>query len=91
MGQDVDKNIMIYEPCGCAKCDNTGFKGRIGVYEIMNMSPELKKIISKREGADRLKEKAMEEGMRTLRMSGSDYVLEGITSFAELVKISFDV
>lgn len=91
MGQDVDQEITIYEPCGCSKCDNTGFKGRIGVYEIMTMTPALKKIISKHEGADILKEQAMKEGMRTLRMSGSDYVLDGTTSFAELVKISFDV
>lgn len=91
MGQDVDKKITIYEPCGCAKCDNTGYKGRIGVYEIMTMTPALKKIISKREGADILKEQAMQEGMRTLRMSGSEYVLDGTTSFSELVKISFDV
>ena len=91
MGQDVDQEITIYEPCGCSKCDNTGFKGRIGVYEIMTMTPALKKIISKHEGADILKEQAMKEPMRTLRMSGSDYVLDGTTSFAELVKISFDV
>lgn len=91
MGQDTEKEITIYEPCGCSKCDNTGFKGRIGVYEIMTMTPTLKTLISKREGADILKEQAMKEGMRTLRMSGSDYVLDGTTSFAELVKISFDV
>lgn len=91
MGQDADKDITIYEPCGCPKCDNTGYKGRIGVYEIMRMTPALKQIISKRQGADILKEKAMQEGMRTLRMSGSEYVMDGTTSFAELVKISFDV
>lgn len=91
MGQPEDKELTIYEPCGCPKCDNTGYKGRIGVYEIMKMTPTLRKIISKREGAEVLKEKAMEEGMRTLRISGSEYVMDGITSFAELVKISFDV
>ncbi len=90
MGVDTAKDITIYEPCGCSKCENTGFKGRIGVYEIMRMSPALKKIISRREGADILKEKAIEEGMRTLRMSGSEYVLDGTTSFAEVVRISFD-
>ena len=60
------------------------------MYEIMRMSPALKKIISRREGADILKQKAIEEGMRTLRMSGSEYVLDGTTSFAEVVRISFD-
>lgn len=91
MDVDVAKEVTVYEPCGCAKCDNTGFKGRIGVYEIMRMSPEIKKIISKRLGADVLKEQAMKEGMRTLRMSGTEYVLDGTTSFAEMARISFDV
>lgn len=91
MGIAADENIAIYEPCGCAKCDNTGYKGRIGVYEIMKMSPNLKNIISKRQGADVLKEQAIKEGMRTLRMSGMEYVLDGTTSYSELVKISLDV
>lgn len=91
MGIPEDKPVTIYKPCGCAKCDNSGYKGRIGVYEIMTMSPELKTIISKRQGVDMIKKKAMEEGMRTLRMSGSEYVLDGTTSFAELMKISMDV
>lgn len=90
MGVDENKDVTIYEPCGCSKCDNVGYKGRIGVYEIMRMTPALKKIISARQGADILKDKAIEEGMRTLRMSGSEYVLEGITSYAEAVRISFD-
>ncbi len=90
MGVDESQEITIYEPCGCSKCDNVGYKGRIGVYEIMKMTPALKKIISSRQGADVLKEKAIEEGMRTLRMSGSEYVLEGITSYSEVVRISFD-
>ena len=90
MGVDVSQDVTIYEPCGCAKCENTGFKGRIGVYEIMKMTPALKQIISRREGADVLKDKAIKEGMRTLRMSGSEYVLDGTTPFAEVVRISFD-
>lgn len=90
MGQDVDKKVIIYEPCGCAKCDNTGYKGRIGVYEIMKMTPGLKKMVASQEAAEKLNEKAIAEGMRTLRMSGSDYVLDGTTSYSELLKIAFD-
>jgi type IV pilus assembly protein PilB len=90
MGVEPSDEVTIYEPCGCAKCDNTGYKGRIGVYEIMKMTPTLRKIISRREGADVLKERAMKEGMRTLRMSGSEYVIDGITSFAEALRISLD-
>lgn len=90
MGCNMDEDITIYEPCGCSKCDNTGYKGRIGVYEIMKMSPRLKTIISKRQGADAIKEQALQEGMYTLRMSATEYVLDGTTSFDEMVKVSFD-
>ena len=90
MGCNMDEDVTIYEPCGCSKCDNTGYKGRIGVYEIMKMSPKLKTIISKRQGADAIKEQALKEGMYTLRMSATEYVLDGTTSFDEMVKVSFD-
>jgi type IV pilus assembly protein PilB len=90
MGIDVDKEVPIYEPCGCAKCDNTGYKGRVGVYEIMKMSPNLRRIISHKEGTEVLKEQALKEGMRTLKMSGFEYVLDGTTSFSEVVRISLD-
>lgn len=90
LGAAPGQEVTIYEPCGCPKCDNTGYKGRIGVYEIMKMSPRLKTIISKREGADRIKEQALAEGMRTLHMSATEYVLEGITSYSEMIKVSFD-
>lgn len=90
MNIDTDKDITIYEPCGCPRCDQTGFKGRIGVYEIMQMSPALKHQVSIRDTAEHIKATALSEGMRTLRMSATDYVLDGTTSFAEMVKISFD-
>ena len=90
MGCNMDEDVMIYDACGCSKCDNTGYKGRIGVYEIMKMSPRLKTIISKRQGVDAIKEQALQEGMYTLRMSATEYVLDGTTSFEEMVKVSFD-
>lgn len=84
------QEVTIYEPCGCPQCAETGFKGRIGVYEIMKMTPALKRIISKREGAEKLKEQAMQEGMRTLRMSATEYVLDGTTAYGEMLRVSFD-
>lgn len=86
-----DADVTIYEPCGCSKCDGTGFKGRIGVYEIMEISQGLKSIISKNGDAEAIKEKALEEGMSTLRMCATEYVLEGITSVNEMMKVSFDL
>ncbi len=90
MGVDPNTPLTIYAPCGCAKCDQTGYKGRIGVYEIMTVTPELKKIISNREGADKIKEQSLKEGMNTLHMSATEYVLEGMTSYEEMLRVSFD-
>lgn len=86
-----DEDITVYEPCGCPRCDNTGFRGRIGVYEIMEVTQPLKTIISKGGNAEDIKNKALEEGMSTLRMSATKYVLEGITSIPEMMRVSFDL
>ncbi len=88
---EPDADVTIYEPCGCPRCDGTGFKGRIGVYEIMEVSQPLKSIISKGGTAEDIKNKALEEGMNTLRMSATKYVLEGITSVQEMMRVSFDL
>lgn len=90
MSCNPEEDVTIYEPCGCSKCENTGYKGRIGVYEIMRITPKLKTIISKRLGADAIKEQALQEGMYTLRMSATEYVLDGTTSYDEMIKVSFD-
>lgn len=84
-------DLTIYEPCGCSKCDGTGFRGRIGVYEIMEVTQPLKTIISKNGSAEDIKQKALEEGMNTLRMSATRYVLDGITSVPEMMRVSFDI
>ena len=87
----AEQNVTIYEPCGCSQCDNTGYHGRIGVYEILEMTSKLKTIISKNGGADDIKEQALKEGMHTLRMSATQYVLDGTTSINEMMKVSFDI
>ncbi len=86
-----EEDVTIYEPCGCPKCDGTGFKGRIGVYEIMEVTQSLKTIISKNGSAEDIKNKALEEGMNTLRMCATRYVMEGITSVQEMMRVSFDI
>lgn len=86
-----DADVTIYEPCGCPRCDGAGFRGRIGVYEIMEVTQSLKSIISKNGSAEEIKKKALEEGMSTLRMSATRYVLEGITSIQEMMRVSFDL
>ena len=82
-------NVVLYDPIGCNSC-NRGYKGRIGVYEIMEITPRLKKIISNREDSDVLKQAALEEGMSTLRMSAARTALQGITSYSEMLRVSFE-
>ena len=82
--------VTVYEPVGCGRCNNMGYKGRIGVYEIMDISPKLKSIISRRGDADDIKTQALKEGMYTLRMSAVELVLDGTTSYSEMMKISFE-
>ncbi|MDD3414403.1 MAG: ATPase, T2SS/T4P/T4SS family [Lachnospiraceae bacterium] len=90
LGSPLEKSVQIYEPCGCSQCDMTGYKGRIGVYEIMEISPKLKHVIGRNGSVEDIKEVALEEGMSTLRMSATRYVIEGVTSISEMTKVSFD-
>lgn len=86
-----DADVTIYEPCGCPRCDGTGFRGRIGVYEIMEISQPLRRIISRKGTTEDIKKQALLEGMNTLRMSAAKYVLQGITSVQEMMRVSFDL
>ena len=82
--------VKIYEPCGCEKCANTGYKGRIGIYEIMTITPKLKSLISKGVDIEDINKAACDEGMHTLRQSAEKLVLEGVTSFQEMLKTTFE-
>ena len=90
LGLPTDEALTLYKPCGCEQCNNTGYRGRIGVYEIMTITPRIRHVISKRGTAEQIRDVALEEGMHTLRMSASKLVLEGITAFSEMIKVSFE-
>ncbi|MCR4608064.1 MAG: Flp pilus assembly complex ATPase component TadA, partial [Eubacterium sp.] len=88
---DPDEDVVIYEPGegGCALCNNTGYAGRIGVYEMMPISKSLASVIAKGGTADVIEKQALEEGMSTLKMSAGKHVLNGITSISEMKKITY--
>lgn len=90
MNVPLDQPCKIYDPGGCPDCNNLGYRGRIGVYEIMELNKEMKGIISRNESTETLKEAALRNGMNTLRMAATKHVLAGITSYPEMVRISFD-
>lgn len=90
LGLEADKDYEVYEPVGCKLCNNTGYYGRTAIYEIMKITPRVKKLIIENAGADRILEEARKEGMTTLRDSGTRLVLEGVTSMAEMIKATYE-
>lgn len=85
-----DSNPMIYEPSesGCAYCNNSGYRGRIGVYEIMPITPALREVISRGGGAEEIQKVALKEGLTTLRLGAAKLVLKGVTSISEVERIA---
>jgi type IV pilus assembly protein PilB len=90
MGKDPSVPTNIWEACGCQSCNGTGYYGRIGVYEIMELSPGIKRLINKKATAEEIKQQALADGMQTLRMSASKLVLSGTTSFQEILSVSYE-
>lgn len=80
----------IFEPNGqgCAFCNGTGYRGRIGVYEIMSISPEIRKVIAAGGSADEIQKVALAEGLTTLRVGAAKLVLNGVTSISEVERIA---
>ncbi|MCH8255991.1 MAG: type IV-A pilus assembly ATPase PilB [Gemmatimonadetes bacterium] len=78
--------ITFYKGTGCSSCGDTGYRGRAGLYEVMELTPALRRMILQGGSADELKEKAIEEGMLTLRMDGIMKLRKGITTLEEIVK-----
>lgn len=74
----------------CLECGGAGYKGRIGIYEIMQMSPVLKRIIATGGTAEELEKEAIKEGMNTLVMSANKQVLKGITTLQEVHRVAYD-
>ena len=90
MGKDPKVPTDIWEPCGCQSCNGTGYYGRIGVYEIMEVTPSLKRLINGRATAEELKQQALADGMQTLRANAAKLVLSGVTSFTEILSVSYE-
>ena len=88
--KDLEDEVVIYEPTGCTLCGDTGYAGRIGVYEMMPVSKELQAVIAKGSTADVIEKQALEEGMITLKMGAAKHVLNGITSLSEMKKITYE-
>ncbi|MEK7811693.1 MAG: ATPase, T2SS/T4P/T4SS family [Pseudomonadota bacterium] len=79
---------QLHKPQGCLECRMTGYSGRIGIYEILLMSPELRKLINAETDIGKLRDLASREGMKPLRISGAQKVAAGLTTLEEVLKTS---
>jgi type IV pilus assembly protein PilB len=87
-GFHVAFDVEAYEPKGCGRCGGSGYKGRIGIYEVMEISDEIRELTVERAAADEIKKVAVREGMRPLRLDGFEKVKHGITSISEVARVT---
>lgn len=87
---NTQEDVNVYEPCGCDFCSHTGYYGRIGVFEIMEVNDEIRDLIAENGTTEELERAARNSGMRTLRENGISYVLNGTTSVEEMLKASYE-
>jgi type IV pilus assembly protein PilB len=80
------KKVTVYKPNGCSSCHNTGYKGRVGLFEVMEIKDDIKKLVLSKSQATEIKKKAIEQGMITLRQSGIIKIKEGVTSIEEVLR-----
>ena len=90
--RDLGRRIQVRTPGHkeCVRCGGTGYFGRIGIYEIMPITTDLRQAINRGENADVLEEIALKHGMKTLRMSAVEYALRGITTVEEVRRVAYE-
>ena len=83
----VERPHRVFAPRGCLECRNTGYLGRVGIYELMRINAELSELIVKSSSVQELKEACRASGMRTLQEDGLKKVVEGITTIEEVLRV----
>ena len=82
------QNVTIYQGAGCKVCHFTGYAGRIGVFEVLEVTKDIRDLISKRQDADVILQRAIEEGMTTMLDDGLEKVLKGATTIEEVLRVT---
>jgi type IV pilus assembly protein PilB len=87
-GFNVAFDLEAYDPVGCSRCGGSGYKGRTGLYEVMVMTEEIRDLTVERASADEIRKVAVSQGMRPLRADGFEKVKNGVTSIAEVARVT---
>ncbi|BAF59326.1 MAG: Flp pilus assembly complex ATPase component TadA [Pelotomaculum sp.] len=85
--EENESGVKIYRPGSCMRCSNTGYRGRIGVFELLDVSEKIQRLTLEKRSAAEIKEAAVGEGMITLRQDGLMKVRQGITSLEEILRV----
>ncbi|MCM0083464.1 type IV-A pilus assembly ATPase PilB [Geomonas sp. Red32] len=80
--------VVCYRGAGCAKCNNTGYKGRVGFYQVMPMLEPIRELILNGANTAEIKRESMRLGIKTMRQSGLTKLMEGVTSFEEVLRVT---
>jgi type IV pilus assembly protein PilB len=86
-GYKARVELEAYEPVGCRRCGGSGYRGRVGLYEVMDMTPEVQAMALERRPAEAIRDVAVQQGMRRLRDDGLEKVKQGRTSVAEIARV----
>jgi type II secretory ATPase GspE/PulE/Tfp pilus assembly ATPase PilB-like protein len=78
----------VWEPIGCDACSGTGYLGRVGIFELLPATPEICKLIVQRSDANRIRGMALSQGVRLLREDGWQKVRDGVTTLAEVLRVT---
>ena len=84
----ASKPAITYTAVGCLECRMTGYRGRAGLYEVMQMTPELRKLVASSAGIDEMREQAFRDGMKPLRASGAHKIATGLTTVEEVERVA---
>lgn len=88
LSEVLEKRIRVYIPQGCPACRQTGYRGRVGIYEMLLANDRVRALANERQPTNIIKQAAMEAGMRSLRQDGWDKVLQGMTSVDEVLRVT---
>jgi type IV pilus assembly protein PilB len=80
-------DLEAYEPTGCRRCGGTGYRGRLGIYEVMTLTSDIRRLALERRSSEEIRDVAVREGMRRLRDDGLEKVRQGLTSIAEIARV----
>jgi len=88
LGKDKLEDIRLYKGKGCKVCGDTGYDGRLGIFEVLEITEEIRKVILADSSAGEIRKVAKEQGMRSMMEDGVDKVLKGMTTFEEVLRVT---